>query len=384
DTGYQLTDDGTSTRRYEWVTWSRNGQLAYFCCNLQFASDFETGAYVSTDGITPGEVILSGEGEPVIYAGWSPGLCLGGNNCDALAMLINDLNTGALRVDVASRVDDNFSVNTIATGNPFYFTWSPGGDRMVFHRMGRDIDFFDVSSTTIEDAVQQTSSGLFQSPAWSPVDDRVLFAIPGEESGRSNLVVNNGSDNVILREEIPGTLSFLWSPDGNYVAYRVLSDGQYGRIFIVDAITGETIAESNLDGTLGFFWSPDSNRLAYLTVSASEGNFNASTESEGILISQTIQEPTGLSWNVLDVQANTNQVYPSFIPTREMIYLLTYFDQFAPSHRLWSPDSSHLVYSEVIGTGDDVETVITILDVIAANSVPLTIGHGSFAVWSYE
>ena len=383
-TGHQLTSDASATHRYQWVTWSHNGQLAYFCCDLQFATDPETGAYVSIDGTTPGEPRFTGRGEAIIYAGWSPGLCLGGTGCDVLAMLINDISGGALRVDLAAEDADEPEINTIAFGSPFYFNWSPGGDRIVFHRGGSTIDIYDVNQAEVLEDAALRSSGAFQAPAWSPVDDRILFAVPGDENGTSDLVISSGDNLTTLREGIQGGLSFLWSPDGNYIAYRILNDNRYSEIFVVDAVSGETIAQSNLDGTLSFFWSPDSNRLAILTLATEGGTFNAGTGSEMTAISQPVQNITGVTWNVLDVQQSQVTTYNTFIPTSDMVYLMAYFDQFAHSHQLWSPDSSHLVYSEMIENNSEFQGVVTILDVRQPDSVPLTIAHGSFAVWSFD
>src|SRR5262245_48256311 len=71
----QLTSDGARSVEYQWVTWSNDGRLAYFCCDLQNAQTPETAAYVSEDGKSPGQRAFEGVGELVIYAYWSPGGC---------------------------------------------------------------------------------------------------------------------------------------------------------------------------------------------------------------------------------------------------------------------------------------------------------------------
>ena len=84
---------------------------------------------------------------------------------------------------------------------------------------------------------------------------------------------------------------------------------------------------------------------------------------------------------MLDVATGANRRLASFLPTSDMIYLLTYFDQFSQSHRVWSPDSQNLVYGELTA---DRQPVVTILSTSGTDSVPLTIAEGQIGVWSYE
>jgi hypothetical protein len=67
-----------------------------------------------------------------------------------------------------------------------------------------------------------------------------------------------------------------------------------------------------------------------------------------------------------------------------MGYLLQYFDQFSPSHRLWSPDSRYLVYSEIVEADGGFLPQISVIDVNQPASSPVKISDGVFAVWSYE
>jgi hypothetical protein len=64
-----------------------------------------------------------------------------------------------------------------------------------------------------------------------------------------------------------------------------------------------------------------------------------------------------------------------------MFYLLAFFDQFSQSHRIWSPDSRYIVYSE---TADGGESLVKILDTLAEPFVPFTVAEGEFGTWSYQ
>jgi TolB protein len=213
-------------------------------------------------------------------------------------------------------------------------------------------------------------------PAWSPVDDRLLLGVRNEAN--TDLVIAEGDSLSTLVSGQSRPISFAWSPDGRQVAYI----DRDGPLLVVDAASGEVVARTPVGGVLAFFWSPDGNHVAYVTLSASEpGSFNAYAPDNAKVLAQTQQTPTGIAWSVLDIEDGENRRYGTFVPSDELVYLLTYFDQFAQSHRLWSPDSRQLVYSEVL---PDRRRVISLLDTTQAVSVPLVIANGLIGIWSYS
>jgi hypothetical protein len=70
-----------------------------------------------------------------------------------------------------------------------------------------------------------------------------------------------------------------------------------------------------------------------------------------------------------------------FLPTRDMLYFLSFFDQFAQSHRLWSPDSRYLVYAELTSES---RQLIHLLDTNDPAAWPLTLTEGQIGIWSYH
>jgi TolB protein len=276
-------------------------------------------------------------------------------------------------VKLIQDTDEPATSKTIGRGAPFYYSWSPDGTRMLWQRNNQQMDIFDVEQDAIVETLTQRPGNFF-SPAWSPVDDRLLFGALNAEGDATDLIIVAGGQTKILAPGLNGPVSFAWSPDGNRVAY---TDGQ-GPLFVLDAVTGETVMGSSVTGVLAFYWSPDSESIAYLTLAISPGTFSASAGGVNVARAQT---PEGLVWSVMDVQAGTTRRYTSFVPTQEMIYMLRFFDQFAQSHRVWSPDSRHLLYSEI--TSDN-RPSISVLDVTRADTVPLTIAEGVLGVWSFR
>lgn len=372
-----LTDDAGETRRYLWPTWATDGRLAYFSTFLEGSTLF-LGAYVSADGSSAGREIYRGQREGFNYAYWAPQNCPTSNRCRDLAILISSQEKGMF-IELVRDGEEPTNLTAGIGGPPFYYSWSPDGRRMLWQRDNERLDIYDASSDSVIDTLAQTP-GLILSPAWSPVDDRLLFGALNEEGDTTDLVVVGNDDVMTLASELEGLVSYSWSPDGNSIAYRVLSEEGFGTLFVVDALTGETISRSPVTGVIAFFWSPDSRQVAYVTLATPPGSFSAALK---MAAPAAVQEPTGLAWSVLRVEDDRVHRYGSYIPTREMVYILQYFDQFAQSHRIWSPDSTHILYSEVVSNGTS-KPVINLLDVTRQDSVPLSVAEGIIGIWSFD
>jgi len=362
-----LTEDGSERRAYQWPTWSADGQLAYFCCDLRMANSPTTQAFISGDGRTGGQEVFRGTAESILYAAWSPGC---GFRCRDLALLVNNVLDGSLRVDLVRQDGDTYQAKTLALGSPFYFSWRPDGSQIAFHRNNRLVDVFDIADEDYVPSLSVRSSGTFQALAWSPVDDRVLIGVA--ESNLTTLATLNGEGRASVVRDLGGFVSFSWSPNGRLIAYRAIGGRMQGEVVVVDSVTGDEVGRTRLPGTVAFFWSPDSSKLA-LSILGSLGAPTASLAQDW-----TIQESLELAWVIYDVQTGVSERLTSFTPTYETQYLISYFDQFAPSHRLWSPDSRALVYAIEGQDGPQVQ----VLDV--ASRRVTTITKGRFAVWSFE
>lgn len=364
---YDLTKDGELRRAYQWPTWSLDGQLAYFCCDLRVATSPRTQAFISSDGQKAGEEVFRGIAESIIYAAWSPGC---GFRCRDLALLINNVLDGSLRVDLVRQTASDYQAKTLAIGSPFYFSWRSDGSQLAFHRNNRLIDIFDIGQEAYVPGLSVRSSGTFQALSWSPVDDRVLVGVA--ESNLTTLTMLTREGRTPLVRDVLGFVSFLWSPDGNFIAYRAIGNRMLGEVVVVDSSSGQEVGRTRLPGTVAFFWSPDSRKLALVLIG------NASAPSANLEYDWPVQQSPQLSWVVYDLESGISERLTSFTPTYETQYIISYFDQFAPSHRIWSPDSRALVY----GAEGDIGAEIYVLDVTNRRVTPIT--KGRIAVWSFK
>lgn len=375
----QLTEDGTRQAKYEFPTWSFDGQLAYFCCTVRGSSSPHLSIYLSTDGSSKSVQYYNHEGERHIYAFWSPATCKI-ENCVDLAVLIQDSLQSQLKVELFNSQNRQNGQRTLGNGLPFYYSWSPSGESLLLHRDNNLLQYYSVSSTDIVDAFDEPL-GIFLSPSWSPVDNRILFASLSS-TDESSLILLNNDNQQILADNLQGVVSFSWSPDGQYIAYRVANANSVSSVYVIDSENGDPVTRSNVSGVLAFFWSPDSSKIAYTTLSNPPGAYDINNQATGNVTSLT-QVSDGLAWNILDIEDSDNTLLNSFTPTTSMQYLFTNFDQFSQSHNLWSPDSTYIVYSERTSI-DSSESVITIINVNNPNITPFSVIGGSFAVWSYR
>lgn len=370
-TPFAITTDASPLRRYQFPTWSTDGRLAFFCCDLQFSSTMALEAYVASIDLTASKLLYQAENEGYTYAYWSPANCAEGDMCRDLALLLTR-PSASFKVEILRHNAQGVTQHTAGTGTPFYFSWNRDGRRMIWHRNNRLISFFDTETHLITE--HATTPRFFQAPAWSPVDDRAAIVIEDGEFSTA-LMILDGDEQRILKNDLRGLTNFSWSPDGQYLAYRLITQDGVTSVQVIDSETGTLVAASQEINIIAFFWSPDGSRLAYLTPDMAGG----ASVNQWV---SAIQPPNRitLTWHTLDIATQNSKVISSFTPTEAMVYLLSYFDQFSQSHQLWSPDSQYLVYGEVSDTTHKVSIVNTLED----NPTPQHIMEGELGIWSYK
>jgi hypothetical protein len=366
DTITAITDDAERGLSYTWPTWSWDGQLAYFGSSQLEVDRYDLGIFVKPDPQDTTTYVHKTDRDTFTYASWSPADCPAGS-CRDLLVLYTSSDRGTLAVRRMRSQANDFVVDDIAEGQPFYWDWSPDGQSMLWTRFGRTLEIYDVASDEVITELE-VQPGFQRSVDWSPVDDRLLSTVRNVNR-RSDLVVFDGDTRQILAESLRGNISFQWSPDGTQVAYL---EELTGELAIVDAMTGALVAQPSTEVVM-FQWSPSGDRLAYATIGRAGDNTFARPSGQGDAF---------LIWNVYELDSRLNIQVATFVPTQEMIYFLRFFDQFTRSHSMWSPDGRFLVYAELLA--DDNLQVVKIVDVTDTDPRPEVISEGSIGIFSWQ
>jgi Tol biopolymer transport system component len=296
-----------------------------------------------------------------------------------IAFLQSDPDVGDLRLQVvATSLTD--TARTVALGRPDYFSWSPHSDALLLH-IGGTLRSAVISTYHLGAAEPEkiaTDPANFQAPMWSPIDQRLLYAREYLEGGQ--LVVSDGAQETQVLT-FPVGLAFNWSPDGQHIAYTQndLVHFTYNSLSVVDS-SGQN-AHTYFDGEIiAFFWSPDSQHLAYLTGGFIEPEITGKVG--GLAAARFNQQSDfNFAWHVIDLQTQRIINLINFVPSREYTNLLNYFDQYAQSIQVWSPDSRSLVF---VGAPFNQARGVYVIDATHSNRAAQFIGPGEFATWSWK
>jgi TolB protein len=278
-----------------------------------------------------------------------------------------------------AETDQLNSARSAVTGQPNYSSWSPDSQALLVHIGGGGVEAYvgtyDLSAAATQPI--ETQPAAFQAPFWSPTGEaRWLYA--RQTGSRSQLLLGDEKGSRTLAE-FDGGIAFGWSPDGQHVAYAINTPNSflYERLTVIDLAdsSSQVYAKGSL---LAFFWSPDGKQLAYLTGVLVEPQ---PVGRAGGLAAPVRQQTLQVTWHVVDLEHQRTIDLNTFEPTRAFIYLLQYFDQFAQSVAVWSPDSTSLVYTgqPLIG-----ERGVYVVDVQDAAAAPRFVGPGDFAIWSWH
>ncbi len=242
--------------------------------------------------------------------------------------LRNDTDSNGL---IAEIVDGSGSIDLLGDESPFYMSWDPNSDRLAAHVAGERIDVVDGGIETIS-----TSTGVFHAPVWLADGLATLET----RDGTTFLSIWDGSTFTALGE-VQGSARFVGAGTriaiqggevrdngGVRASLRVRSGPSIptGVLTVVDVETGELATVTS--ATSPFYqWDPGGNRLLYTTV--------------------THEPEPALVWHVWEDGVSTT--YGSFVPDPTWFgSFVPFFDQYAQSVSLWSPDGTAFAYPALV------------------------------------
>jgi WD40-like Beta Propeller Repeat len=238
-------------------------------------------------------------------------------------------------------------------GQPFYLSWGPEGDELLVHVGEQRLERLGLDGrlTTVADR-----PGSFTAPVWTA--DGRTFVYASTRAGRQQLVVQD-ADAERGHAVVPfgGLISFVVSPDGRRIAFQPFDQGDSLPLTVLDVVSGETVQIMD-ESAAAFFWSPDGERLLYLDPDPDE-------------------ERLWYRWGVWDGRRSfrTTRFVPSPLMVEEYF---PFFEQYAQSMSLWSPDGKAFAYP---GTSEDGDAGIWIQSA-RSDRAPVLVSDGDFVAWS--
>ncbi len=319
---------------------------------------------VSVPGLRCTWPLASGAGDLVAFSGYA-----GGSNGSArLGLYVANLEGQGPGLIYTNEP----GTDGIANGTPHYLCWSPDGTRLAFiaqtlqglslfvwdstsggppgHLLDGGPMYFSWSHTSDElfvhsftghylvrvasDSPPEQFPGLstqYMSPSWDKTRRRISFFLDAEQRRQRLVTIDLQDQAVKVQTEFPGIAAATWRPGVpqlGLVRSMIGSTGFYSGLQVVDC---ETQDERQIvdDPVLAFYWAHDGSRAAFVT--SSEG-------AEG-----------SLRIGVVTVDDGSVVYLPDFRPSQEQLTSFMFFDQYAQSLPMWSPDDSLLLLFGELG-----------------------------------
>lgn len=366
----QVTADG---RGYRFPTWSKDGRyLAYIGPDVKNnAALYVTPASKSTPSI----VYNDPESAP-FYLYWAPdshSITFLTQEESSMSMRLANTKAGTSRV--------------LAQGAPFYWAWSPAGDRVFMHVGGSRAISGQAHLSILENREDANrvelglAPGRFQAPDWSS-DGTNIFYVAADDDGQESIYkMDTKTLEQALITGLSGFAFMVLSPTDEDIAYLQIEEDDhapFGTAYLVDAEGDTQEAHQLTDHLVGsIYWSPDGTKLAMLTIGRRS---DGSTAKAGGLAAPFPQEIV-FRWLIYDLETEELELLTSFFPTRDFLQTVPFFDQYHQSLTFWSPDGRYLVITK--REDDANKGTIWVLDT-KGEEEPRQIGEGTLAVWSWQ
>lgn len=327
----------TASRQFfQFPAWSPDGShLAVIAGDEEGASVLVFNAQTTAED-EPEELYRSSREAP-FYLFWSPDgrqvSFLANHQEDGIALHLGRVGAGASHL--------------LTTGQPLYWDWTDGGDRLLIHTgfSGEQARLALVDAAGDGSGANIAEPGYFQAPGISASGLYQSYAeVDGDEERL--LVVEDNEGNQRVTAPHQGIVAMSWSPAEDrlaYIAPPLDTEVFFGPLRLLDAPTGNSQVIAD-DIVLAFFWSPDGQQIAYFTIHGQDDDAIQASASVERGRTGKAQEDLLLDLWLVDVDTLQSFRLATFEPSRLWIsQFLPFFDQYALSHSIWSPDSRALV-----------------------------------------
>jgi TolB protein len=351
---------------YSWPVWSPDGSRIA-CFRLVAGENTQVDGLYMFD-VASSQVLHSykAPGLQPIYSYWAP-------NSQALAILLG--GTDPLSLGLWPPPEGQHP-KTLAQGMPFYFDWRADAQALLVHtggeqntKDGHSVSMLDVGSG--KRTFVSRSPAVFGPPSWSQDGKWLAYGDQAEEKDKTAktalmIAAADGSAAKSLGT-FPEKITMEWSPTQPQLAIATSSfadDPMVENLQLIDVPSGKvrSLVKEHL---AAYFWSPDGNRILY-----------ARRKLDSFM----------WTWCIVDVTDGKISEVVDFLPARPMLIVFQYFDQYALSHRLWSPDSKHFVFTGSAGLDAHPAAAIRNPSVYVTDATehatPKSVADGHIAFWS--
>jgi len=325
-------------------TWSPGGKIACVGYPIEGASLGErAGIYVIDPAAAEiRKIYETTAGETPFYMMWAP-------DNEKLAFLAQKttlhLNLGWDPSPPSSSIpfrgkggEREGAVRSLITGAPCFFAISPDAGHLLVH-VGGSYRYSLLSRLTLFDLREVAAEGphpykdislvpaSFCAPSWSYDGHYISYAAQGSEGADAIYISDREDKDKQVVTSLRGKSAFLWAPDSLKLAFSAAHtedpSSLYEGLSIFDVARGTSFRLLE-DDLVAFFWSPRGDQIIYILYNPVEECFE---------------------WSSVDLLKHEQVQVASFVPSEEMLLLFSFFDQYAGSHPLISPDGQYLVYA---------------------------------------
>ena len=333
----------------------------------------------------PGSELYSSADDAPIYLYWSP-------DGDRIAFLMSARAGVALHIVDSARGSGGGGAGgsteeapVLETAPAIYWEWVQEGERILLHAhaVGAErpfLGFVDPDGGDRDPAIPDP--GSFQTPGVSASGRYLAYALADERGKRGRVVVEDRQGEALHEVPHVGLAALGWAPSGDRLAFLTPSaerDTFVGPLRALDAATGRvrTIDEADV---AAFFWAPDGTRLAYLALDRRDPGEVAGAPGvrlAAVSVAAEEEGPFELVLRVVPAEGGDPVDLARFTPTtRFLTQFLPFFDQYALSHRVWSPAGDALV----LPMAADGRSQITVVPIDGSGA--RVIAEGEMPAWS--
>lgn len=368
---------------FQFPAWSPDStQIAAIGSTTEGTGIYVFRARASTDPPSEPVVIYESTVQPPFYLYWTP-------DSRQLTFLTTEADGLALRIAPA---DGSATDSIVRAGAPMYWDFVDPA-RLLVHSgsAGPDGFFGEVGSDGGPFQGTDRAAGVFRAPAVSANGRYRAYLAAGDDSvGEVVREVRDGSGTTRIR--VFGTAAMSFNPAGDDLAFIALDQPTNStlplpigplRVLRPDASEARTVHGGSV---VAFFWSPTGREIALLQLRGDDDNVTEAGVGRAVLASASVAAPSGdeaaagLLLGLAFVDVASGSVVSERVVRLSDLFInqvLPFFDQYALSHRFWSPDGRAIALP-IVGAGD-----ITEVTVIAADgSEPHAVATGDMGFWS--